>query len=760
MLSVVLVMMATGTAEARTIKGRIFNASDSTALVGSICRLIADGREVNTTASDVNGSFLLETDIQSEANIEIEKDGFSPVSITLSDGKKGIDIHKIYLEKSRKLNEVTVLANSETIRDGKTIVYPTSSDIKSSSTSISLFQKLPLPGLLTDPINRSLSVDGGSPMILINGVPSTMMDVNSLQPKEIIKVEYSRVTPARYADRGLTGMLSITVRRQNDGSELYAWGRSAVNTVFMDAQIRASYHQGPSQFTFSYAPSWRNYQKVFDNNTESFIANDFKVDLEAHDRAPFYYHMHDVRLKYDVTPNKKTLFSAVFNIKPYIDSSHTYSHNIDSSSGAYDNNNATRNKQLTPSLDLFLRYDFNEKNSLEAQMVGTLSSSDYRRDNTYIFPEMDSESYLIDIDGRRRSLITEVSYSHSFNYLTSFSGGLQNTISKSTNKYLSTDHTPVLTENNNYVYVRLSHRIKSIYLSLSSGVKLYWMKNDLIHRNFIRNISTAQLSWNISPCLNIQGAFQYIPSIPSLSSLTDYRQQVSPYLFYNGNPELKVADNLSYRVQGSYNIQKFTATFQSMLNDTRNCVINDIFYIGDGHFLSQAVNAKRTRNIYNTLTLQVRNIQGFGTSLNVMLAHYNSAGENWKHSLTSFSGSISLWWNKGPLTVSYWRKLPGKYLSGHIVGKEENGDALQFDYSPDKHWTFGAGWMYMFDRYGTSYPVWNRSEINPSYRERYIKNNANMIVLSVNYNANFGSIFRTAKRNLNNSDNASTILKM
>ena len=66
----------------------------------------------------------------------------------------------------------------------------------------------------------------------------------------------------------------------------------------------------------------------------------------------------------------------------------------------------------------------------------------------------------------------------------------------------------------------------------------------------------------------------------------------------------------------------------------------------------------------------------------------------------------------------------------------------------------------MFDVKGTKYPSWNYSAVNPGYRERYIKNNGNMIVLSVTYSADFGSLFRSAKRSLNNSDNGSSILRL
>lgn len=755
-----LVLVAIPGLHARTVQGRVLNAADSTELASVDCRIIADGQTVIQTKTAANGAFSFDTDTQTGASLEIEKSGFAPAYVTLPEGRKGVDVGNIYLEQTTELAEVTVTANSAVNKDGKTIVYPSMAEVKASTTALSLFQKLPLPGLLPDPVNRTMSVDGGAPMILINGVPSTMAEVNALQAKDIDKVEYSRITPARYADKGVTGLLSITLKKRNDGGQVYAWARSAVNTAFMDAELRASYHQGASQFTLSYSPSWRNYQNVFDDITESYIGRDFRVDLEQHDRAPFHYSTHDMRLKYDLSPSSKTLFSATFNINPFEHAARSFSHNIDSTLGEYDNKNVNTTKELNPSLDLFLRQDFNEKNSLEAQMVGTLSSSDYRRDNTYLYPDREDESYIMNVDSRRRSLITEVSYIHSFSNLTSLSGGVQNTVSRSTNTYLDSDYKPVLTENNNYIYARFAHRMGPVYASVASGAKLFWVKNDINRRHFIRNLTTVQLSWDIDSRWNIQGSFQYTPSIPSLSALTDYPQQTSPYLFSNGNPDLKVAESFRYRLQASYNIKKFSASFQSFYADTRNAVINDITYLGDHHFLSQSVNAKKARGFYNSLTLQVRNIHGFGASLYAALDHYNTAGEGWEHSLTSFNGSISLWWNKGPFTVSYWRKLPGKYLSGHVVGKDENGDALQVEYQPNKHWTIGANWMYMFEKRGTQYPSWNYSEVNPSYRDRYIKDNANMFVLSVSYSADFGSIFRTARRNLNNADSSSSLLKM
>lgn len=176
--------------------------------------------------------------------------------------------------------------------------------------------------------------------------------------------------------------------------------------------------------------------------------------------------------------------------------------------------------------------------------------------------------------------------------------------------------------------------------------------------------------------------------------------------------------------------------------------------------MTHSVNARRTWSAWGNLNMRLNAIAGFGINANLGLSHYEAMGAGWCNTLTSFNASFSLWWNKGPLTVSYWRKIPGKYLNGHYQGKDENGDTLQFEYKPNGHWTLGAAWMYMFDRKGTRYPSQFLSTVNPSINDRYIRDNSNMVVLSASYSADFGSIFRAGRRNLNNADGAASLLQL
>ena len=752
-------LLCVSTMSARTITGKVLSDSDSTAVVGATCRLMSGNQFVNGMVTDPDGKFEISTDSKSTLTLEISMVGFSTTEIVIAPGKN-VNVGNVYLSEGVALEGVEVTARSMVDVKGRTVVFPSASDVKASTTAISLFQKLPLAGLETNPINRTLSVDGGTPVILINGIPSSMNDINTLKPDEIAKIEFSRITPARYADRGNSGLISITLKKRDDGGQVYLWGRSALNAIFVDGNMKASYHQGPSQFTLFYHPQWRDYKDVYDNTVQSYIGNDFRVELEEHDRNPFSYNYHNLGMKYDYSPNVHTVFSATFNATPNFSKGSTDAVTVDSYLGKYHVDKHYKTTDFAPSLDLFFKRDFNERNSLELQLVGTLSSTDYRRSNKYIFNDGSLSDYVMDVDSRRHSLISEISYAHQFSEKTSLSVGYQNTVSRSTNTYLTSDYKPVLTENNNYVYARLGQQVGKVYLSLSTGAKMYWIRNDVNKRHFVRNISTARFSWSISRKWSLSGAFQYSPTIPSLSALTDYPQQQSPYLISNGNPNLKVSQNFFYQLNPSDQYKKFTASLLMGYSRVGDQVVSDLTYLGDRVFLSQSVNAKDSWGLGSRLSLKLSDIHGFGANVSLGLEHYETQGETWSHHLTTFSANFTIWWNKGPFTVSYWRTIPGKYLNGNIVGQQEDGDVLSVEYKPNKHWTVEAGWWYLFDKKGSKYPSWGYNPVNPYYRERYIKNNGNMVVVSVSYSTDFGTIFRTTRRSLNNSDNGSSLLKM
>ena len=748
----------TATAAAREISGIVLAESDSTQVIGATCSVMIDGQLTAQSATDDNGRFAMNLKNKAAATLNVSASGYGAAEVLLSADRGDIKDLVIYLPDANMLKDVTVAAKS-IINSGKnTIVYPSTDDVKASHSTIDLFQKLPLVGLMADPINRALSVDGGSPMILIDDVPSSMEEVNALQPKDINRIEYSRLTPARYMDQGYKGLVKITLKKRNDGGNVSLWARGCPTTAFNDWQASGSYHQGPSQFRINYDGSWRNYQEVYDFVEESYVGDDFRVDMNSQDRNPFNYLSNRFNFSYDYRPNARTLFSAKLVTNLYSSHRRTDKTTEDTYYGTYDSHNDSRDKNVTPSLDLFFRRDFNDSNSLEVEMTGTLRRQKYRSSFAYYMNPETPEEYEYNIDNRRRSLITEAAYRHSFGEWAELSAGFQNTLSHSRNTYIDSDYRPVLTENNNYVYAGFEFMVGKVNVALSSGAKLYWIKNDDNSRNFVRNLSRVTATWNINSKWDLRAGFDYSPSIPSLTSLTDYTQQTSPYMLRNGNPDLKVAEYFTYDVTATYNHKIFSASLTATYATANNPRTDETTYLGDRMFLTRTVNYGVSDHLGGSLQFRLNNVGGFGANVRLDVDWYHTSGNTWNEYLTSFYAYGSLWWSKGPFTITYWNKLPCKYLKGSYVTKEENGNGLSLTYKPNKHWVITGSWMYMFESKGTKYPQSDLSRTSPYYNNRYIKDNGNMIVLSVSYTANFGSIFRSGKRSLRNSDNSSSII--
>lgn len=761
-LYLLLMMFLAGclTSGARVISGQVMSESDSTAIAGAVCRMKVDSTVVASAVTDERGRFVLNSETKQKATVTVSMTGYSPAQVVIPASGNNLNTGTLYLAEGIALGEVAVTRQMFTDSRGRTVVYPSSSEAKGSQSAVSLFQKLPLAGLEANPITRTITVDGGQPVILINGVPSSLSDFNALDPRHIERIEYSRFTPARYADKGNSGYLNITLKKRTDGGSFYAWLRDCPYTGFLDGQINTSYHQGPSQFSLLYNPSWRSYGKVFDSKTESYIAPDFRVDLAEKSRSPFFYLSNALSFKYLYQPKTTTFFSATFNANIFSDGRSSHGTTLDSFAGDYRTDAHTKSRRFTPSLDLFFHHDFNSLNSLEAQVVGTLSSDDYRRNYVYTYSGADEDIFHSAVDNRRRSLISEISYTRAFAFQARLSAGVQNTLSHTTNRYIDDNYKPVLTENNNYIYLQYEQRLKRVYFSLSTGMKMFWIKNDMNRRHFIRNLSTLQASWFIGNNWGLSANINYRPAIPGLAALTDYPQQTTPYIISNGNPDLKVSEFLTYSLGTNFNYKKIRGGVQAQYIQGFHPSMNQVRYLGEGMFISQSQNYDRQQTFYLSANLNVPDFHGFGFNGQIYLGHYRTRGTGWSEKLTSAGASVNLWWTKGPFTVSYYRLFPARSLSGTNEYKQENADQLQLQYRPGKHWNLGVSWMYMFERLGTKYDARDHSPVNPGTTFRNIESNANMVVFSATYSADFGSIFRAGRQRLKNSDSGSSLLKL
>ena len=100
----------------------------------------------------------------------------------------------IMYTKSVQLDEVSVAVNRNVFTTDKQSLYPSEQQVKSSGGGLDLLQKLPIPLLNINPINRTISSwdPSGGVAVLINDIPAEPNDIAIIDPKTVKRVEVIR----------------------------------------------------------------------------------------------------------------------------------------------------------------------------------------------------------------------------------------------------------------------------------------------------------------------------------------------------------------------------------------------------------------------------------------------------------------------------------------------------------------------------------------------------------------------------------------
>lgn len=750
--------------ESGRIKGRLLDENMSPVEFANVHLFNpVDSSYITGGVSNANGDFVIPIDAN-RVLMKINCLGYMPYSKVHD--TKNIGIIRM-LTNAKVLSEVKV-EQSQFVYDGdKMVAYPTATQLKHSYDFFSLLNMQPFAGLYVDEMNRTINVMGGQPVVLIDGVKCTSRDLLTIQPKNIKRIEYSMNVPMKYQDSGVSGIIYVYLKNPKAaGGSVYFNGLSAVNAGFVNADVVATYNQGKSQFTLDYGFEYRNYKQRVIDNKYSYIGDDFRVDLnEIGSESPFDYNDHILNAGYNYRHDNTMLFSAKLKNEFFTRHASEAGYVEDSFMGGYNRVTANRSYSYQPSLDLYLQKEWKGGHTLEAQVVGSLSDDGYERTYNDQIEETGEMMYFPSkVNTDHLSLVSEVAYKKTVSKKSILSAGLQNQLSKTENEYVVNDYTTTLQTNNNYAYVNYQQIIgKKTSLNLGTGVKYIQMQSESNNRDFVRNLSS--LNFTSTPLSNLYLSLtgSYTPIIPSLSSLTDLVQVNNEYLLINGNPDLESGHRFATRFAISTDYKKkLGATLVNTLNYSINPYYTCVSYLGNGKFLGRAENYNKWLSYEARLALTLNEVfnKHFSARLEAHYHRYETSGDDWQHFINSLGVNCTLTGTFGNFMAQMQYRLPYKTLSGETVSMTEEGSQLTLGYRY-KNWNFMASGFYLFSKSGTEYPKWTLSEVNPVTLNCYIKDNANMFVLSVKYNVSFGKLFgNTKKRTLNNSSVGAAVMTL
>lgn len=668
------------------------------------------------------------------------------------------------------LKEVTVSGARIINKNDRQIVFPTQTIIKHSTNGYDLLKKMMLPAITVDETNQSISSSAGSVQIRINDVKAEKEDLLSLQPDEVLRVEYIDNPGARYNEDGLAAVINYIVKRRYAG---YVGGIStmqAFTTGFNNSYAYFKYNHRKSEFSLTYSLNYRDYDKRHSDDYSTFLLPDGTerhINYIGFNHA-MAYNDHGLRLGYNLAEPDKYTFNVRFKFGW---SNAPYRENIQKveETGQADLLQYNRNteKGQFPSLDLYYSLNLPHKQALAFNAVGTYIGSGYKYcQREYLFNESLDKTiagnalhdYSYQTDGKKYSLISEAVYTKELRKKTSLSGGFNYNVSRTDNKYTGeiNNTNTVLNSNNLYAFAQLQGQLGIFNYQLGAGANYISIKQDKdgFHKWTFR--PQATISANAVRNINIRYTSRIQPQIPSLASLSEIRRQSNTLVAHDGNASLKpynVYDNALRITWNTSLINLYTeGRYRHMPSATMNSILPQQQEDGSYLYIWKPENQRKydewTWKTFITLHVikDVLDLHG-GLLYEKDLSRGLTYSHNYDYWLYRLIADLTL----GNWNFCYDFGNSSKALWGEDIDGGENTSCLDITYKCN-HFKLGLGCILLGYAQGYNYTHETNSRYYKNSGFTKIKNNGNMIYLIFSYNFSHGRKYNPGNRILDNED--------
>lgn len=669
------------------------------------------------------------------------------------------------------LNDVVIKAARVIHKVDRDIILPSAKIKENSSNGYNLLQKLHLPNLKVNEAQQSISSYLGGVQVRINDIKATVQDILALQPNEVTRIEYIDNPGVRYGDASLAVVINYIVKKRYVG---YVGGVNTTQALwerFNNSYAFFRYNYKKSEFGLSYGLNYRWYDKRRKDSHSVYLQPDGlerTVDYVGQD-AEMTYNSHNLQLSYSLAdPGKYSL-----NVRFGFDWTNSpYNKKLQKvfETGRQDLLLFTNDfgHDRNPVLDIYYSLNLPKKQSLVINVVGThLGSDNTHKQNEYVLlGDVDEtlnssplHDYGYEADGSKYSLITEAIYTKLLNKVLSFSGGTNYAVSRTDNKYTGSQNvTTVLNSNNVYLFSQLDGRLGKIanfqlgvganYISIEQGSvgfhKWTFRPKFTLATNSIKNFR-IRLTGSINP------------QVPSLSQLSEVRQQGSTMQANDGNSTLKATSTYYGDLGFTWNNKIVDVYWGGNMRYTPDAIMTSILpqQQADGSYLYvwKPENQKSFTSYFAYTTLVFHVIPDiFDIQGELQYQHMRSRGLDYSHDFEPLHYGLTASLNLKKWYVEYYFANAWENFSGETRSAGEKQSTLTVSYK-HKNLRLGLSCLLLGYPQGFDYKNRTNSKYYVSRGVTYIKNNGNMLMFTLGYTFSHGRKYKADRRKLNNSDN-------
>lgn len=615
-----------------------------------------------------------------------------------------------------------------------------------------------LPELQLDPISNTLkSTKGGTSLFLINGIEASDMQIRSIQPANVVKVEYYDIPPARWANRADI-VVNVVTRNPETGYIYGADVSSALNTGFVNGSAYANYTKGKNDFGAEYSINLRDYDNRTVKSIYDYQLNNSHYRSEEDKKDHFGYTSQYIALRYTRLVQDNYAFQAKLNVDLFTrfvkgkGQSAFYKDNTVEEHSMFKNGNSDYTK---PTLDLYFSKNLGKKDELSFNIVGsylTTNTSELAKEwitatNTSVY---DND---MNLKAKQSGIVGELAHIHSFEKGKLSSGyRVSNTSISNDLQNLSGFSEYEVNYLEQYFYTEYSGKKDKFSYRIGAGLTN-------IHNKSAENVDDEWsftpkviLSYTLKNNQNLRFTSSYKPQSPGSSALSSNVVQMAPNIVQKGNPYLKSAQRWGNNLIYSYNNKHFDFNANLFYWYT-NRTINQ-YYVLENTLGGYALTYENAKNSQQYGVQLSGSYKPFGSSLLVLKAVISPASETVRTSNGELIKNNYIENNFGisseykSFSIEYQFNIPVYTLDGAFLRTNENANHVFANYKL-KNWTFGTGmyWLGMPSDYKTK--SLSQSLVNYS-RHNQIWNNKSMFILGLSYDFSKGKK-TNLDRKLNNS---------
>lgn len=474
------------------------------------------------------------------------------------------------IHSSKELKEVVITGKLIQQEADHYNCIPTNKQRKHSHSGFELVRNMMIAGVDVNMDAGNISTPAGIATLYINGREASFREVQSLRPKDVIRVEYYDMPTGRYAkDRAV---LNYVVKKYATGGYTQVDGLQAIGFLRKDYNLNSKYSFGNYNTNI-----WTGYG-IENPNTDLSYTEYYRLPSEVTKQTSFLNQESKNTTKYLTTSlsymtNKLTwMVRASIEAKDNKDNAPTGSTQYITASTIDIQNNSlfSRNKTLKPTFYAYYSRSLGNNQNVDAIIDAYYARNNYHRILTEnsTFQNRVTEDYFYS----KLNVNYNLSLSRGNNLTFSLHEYMRNS---QDNYYGETPTFQHLRSSETILFVDYSKRWKKTMLDINPGISylMYKLHGD----NAVKHIAPRlqlSVSWMPNRLQRIRAFFSLGNTFPTLSSTNRTEQQIDPIMIRRGNPDMDNSTLLGPGLTYSVNYKQWSALLSTYYMYMSNAIVN------------------------------------------------------------------------------------------------------------------------------------------------------------------------------------------